>query len=184
LWEIDASGHQYSQGLCSDDYPGEFFIICDNDLLRMNALDGSVVQRYPNLPPGSLRLWAKPFEGARDALVVVNADTVSYYGFGVITDVPEPTGNAQMPTSFVLDQPYPNPFNAELTVPIEVRERGHLRVDVYNSLGQKVATLLDGEVGAGPLLLRWNAWADSSGVYMIRGSFNGQSSAVKAVLLK
>ena len=83
-------------------------------------------------------------------------------GLPVITDVTEPAAAQQLPASFTLHQPHPNPFNAQVTVPIELSRSGHLTVTVVNTLGQSVTTLHDGPASAGPMTLNRLA-ADRAG---------------------
>jgi hypothetical protein len=73
--------------------------------------------------------------------------------------------------SFTLLGSHPNPFNAETAIAFRTDEDIHLRCDIYNILGQKVATLLDGQVSPGRHRVTWwgkdrDGAAVSSGVYL------------------
>jgi len=73
----------------------------------------------------------------------------------------------------VLHQNYPNPFNPETQIQFELPRSEHVRLDIFNMLGQKVATLIDGQKVAGGHTVRWNGRDDSSrrlasGVYVYR----------------
>ena len=57
-------------------------------------------------------------------------------------------GSAQ-PAHFALGQSYPNPFNPAATIPYELTALAHVRLEIFNLLGQPVATLLDGAQAAG-----------------------------------
>ena len=71
------------------------------------------------------------------------------------------------PLQFHLSQNYPNPFNPNTTIRFSLTTRSHVKLAVYNLLGQVVATLVDEEIPAGVHEVPWNA-AGSSGVYFYR----------------
>ena len=69
-----------------------------------------------------------------------------------------------------LGDPFPTPFNAEVTIPFALAEAGPVRLTVYNLMGQQVRVLADSWVAAGAHRVRWDgrtaAGADAaSGVY-------------------
>jgi hypothetical protein len=90
------------------------------------------------------------------------------------------------PKSYVLSvSSYPNPFNPRTTVSYTVPYRGHVSVNVYDTRGAHVATLVDTEKAAGAYSADWNpGGAASSGVYFARIEHNGSTRSKKMVLLK
>ena len=72
------------------------------------------------------------------------------------------------PETFTLEAPYPNPFNPSTTVSFTLPEPNPVRVEVFNTAGQKVDTIVDSMFGAGSHSVVWNAVLMSSGVYFIR----------------
>ncbi|MCY4603999.1 MAG: S8 family serine peptidase [Gemmatimonadetes bacterium] len=69
-----------------------------------------------------------------------------------------------------LGDPFPTPFNAEVTIPFALAEAGPVRLAVYNLMGQQVRVLADGWVEAGAHRVRWDGRTDmgveaASGVY-------------------
>jgi hypothetical protein len=90
---------------------------------------------------------------------------------------------SSVPGVYALLQNYPNPFNPSTVVTYSVPEKAHVKIEVYNLLGQKTATLFDQEQTAGIHSIAWNAGSTvSSGVYFVKmqaGSF----SQVKKMLL-
>jgi predicted secreted protein len=70
-----------------------------------------------------------------------------------------------IPLEFALLSNYPNPFNASTLISYQLPTDGHVRLEVYNISGQKVATLVDGQQEAGYRSVTWDASEVSSGVY-------------------
>lgn len=84
-----------------------------------------------------------------------------------IDDLP---GDA-VPDRYVLDQNYPNPFNPETSIRYQLPQSGPVSLTVFNSLGQTVRTLVQGNKAAGSYTVRWDGRdasgrAVSSGVYL------------------
>jgi hypothetical protein len=77
-------------------------------------------------------------------------------------------GPLEIPTEFLLKQNFPNPFNPSTTVQYSLPVRSHVRLTIYNLVGQIVAELINQEQGAGYHQLVWNAERISSGIYLYR----------------
>jgi len=92
--------------------------------------------------------------------------------------------NDNLPTDFGLTQNYPNPFNPTTTIEFSLPERATVRLDVYNMLGQKVATLAEGDFGAGVHTVTWNAVRNASGIYFYRLNAGAEVITRKMILLK
>ena len=61
-----------------------------------------------------------------------------------------------LPQNPGLDQNYPNPFNPSTSIPLTLSQRTQVRLAVFNVLGQKVRTLVDGTMEAGYHTMKWN----------------------------
>jgi hypothetical protein len=80
----------------------------------------------------------------------------------------------EIPTVFTLSQNYPNPSNPTTTISYAISTRSHVTLSVFNTLGQKVAELLNAEKEAGSYDVTFDAIGLASGVYLYRmqaGSF-------------
>jgi len=77
-----------------------------------------------------------------------------------------------MPARLVLYQNFPNPFNPITRISFALPEPSMVRLSVFNVLGQKVATPVDGELGAGYHSTEWSATQNGaalpSGLYFYR----------------
>ena len=82
-------------------------------------------------------------------------------GIGVSTGVRETT----LPKAFALYQNYPNPFNPTTVIRYDIPLESYVSVKVYNTLGQRVATLVDGAESVGYKSISWNASGVASGMY-------------------
>ena len=93
-----------------------------------------------------------------------------------------------LPQGFALGQNYPNPFNPSTLIPYQIPTAAHVRLEVFNVLGQRVATLVDGERAAGSHTAAWTATdatgrAVGAGVYIYRLSSGGATVSRRMVLI-
>jgi hypothetical protein len=115
--------------------------------------------------------------------------TAAVFSFvpGLVTDVVEEA--SVRPERFALHQNYPNPFNPTTTIAFDLERRGLAQVSVYNLLGQRVATLVQGELPAGRHAVEWDGRADDgravgSGVYVYCLESGARVISRKMVLVK
>ncbi len=92
--------------------------------------------------------------------------------------------NNQIPTEFSLEQNYPNPFNPNTTIRFSIPEQSFVKMEVFNSLGEKISTLVSEELNAGNYKYEWNAEAYPSGIYFYKLSTIDFAQTKKLVLLK
>ena len=97
------------------------------------------------------------------------------------------TGRA-LPERFALGPNYPNPFNPSTIIPYQLAASAAVRLEVFNLLGQHIATLVDGERPAGFHTATWHAVdgvgrAVGAGVYIYRMTVGMESQTGRMVLL-
>jgi hypothetical protein len=85
------------------------------------------------------------------------------------------------PDKFSLHQNYPNPFNPETTIEFELPAASFVNITVYNTLGEKVATIQNGYLQGGYYKRSFNAISLPSGVYFYRLSASGGSENFKEI---
>jgi hypothetical protein len=78
------------------------------------------------------------------------------------------SGDPQGPHTLTLSQNYPNPFNPSTTITYFLPSESRVRLEIFNSLGQSVATLIDDERQRGTYHVIWHATQQPSGLYFCR----------------
>jgi hypothetical protein len=72
------------------------------------------------------------------------------------------------PFSFKLNQNFPNPFNPETSIKFSIPKSGYVDLTIYNLLGQKIRTLVEGYREAGDYTVNFNADELNSGLYIYK----------------
>jgi len=101
----------------------------------------------------------------------------------------EKTQAAVLPKTINLAQNYPNPFNPETLIRFELPKRSFVKVEVYNTLGQTIRTLIAEQKPAGVHIIKWDGKDDqgssvSSGVYFYSLETGDFRQVKKMVLLR
>ena len=116
--------------------------------------------------------------------VGTTTDAAGYFALSLQTLL----GGTALPTDFALGQNYPNPFNPSTIIPYQLPAAGHVRLDVFNVLGQRLTTLVDAERSAGAHTAQWDGTdaagrAMGAGVYIYRLSSGGMTETRRMVLV-
>ena len=96
---------------------------------------------------------------------------------------------AAIPSIFTLHPNYPNPFNAQTTIEFSLPAAGHVHLALYDILGQRVRTLIDGRRLSGLHRIVWDGLNDGgrtagSGVYFCRLKAGNREATRRMLLLK
>ena len=99
---------------------------------------------------------------------------------------PDPS---RLPNSFALQQNYPNPFNSSTSITYSCAKESFVSIEVYNILGQEVATLVSGRTRPGVYSILWNSKDRlgnllPSGVYFYRMISDSYIETRKLVILR
>jgi hypothetical protein len=103
------------------------------------------------------------------------------YGDAVLVSTPE---EPEVPQAAALGRNYPNPFNPSTTIPFELSTSAHVRLEVYDMLGRRVALLIDEPRRAGDHTARFEAENLPSGIYLARMQTGSEVLTQKMILVK
>jgi hypothetical protein len=101
----------------------------------------------------------------------------------IITSIRNPI-DAVTPAKFYLSQNYPNPFNPTTKINYGIPNPGWVKIEIYNSLGQKVSTIIDGYENTGHHSVTFNANHLAAGNYTVTIRYKNQVQVKKMTLLK
>jgi len=127
------------------------------------------------ITPNTTSPFAQPADIAirGSQLVVLSSLSSQVYTYDLddVTGANEPNTAANF--TFALERNYPNPFNNSTRIPFTLNRSGHVSLTVWNMLGQRVATVIDGQLSAGRHEVIWNTNSGqhgyaTSGVYYCR----------------
>ena len=119
----------------------------------------------------------------RGAVAQATTDAAGYFALPL-----KSLGGLARPKAWRLGQNYPNPFNPSTLIPYQVPTAGRVRLELFNVLGQRVATLVDEERPAGVYTVGWDATDAAgrpvgAGVYFYRLSSGGQPPLTRRMVL-
>lgn len=89
-----------------------------------------------------------------------------------------------LPTEFSLSQNYPNPFNPETVIGYALPVTGEVNISIYNAIGEKITTLVDGMKEAGNHQVSFNADNLPSGLYFCRMTAGKFTTTRKMMLMR
>jgi len=92
--------------------------------------------------------------------------------------------SSQIPGEFYLEQNYPNPFNPTTKLSFVISHQSFVTLNVYDLLGNKIATLINEDIPAGNYHLNFNADELTSGVYFYQLKTNNMVQTKKMILIK
>ncbi|MCD6249554.1 MAG: T9SS type A sorting domain-containing protein [candidate division Zixibacteria bacterium] len=138
-------------------------------------------------------LTAGPIIAIPNTSSIIEVSTATFTGcpvvssFGGPADVDDDPYN--LPTEFALGQNYPNPFNPTTMIEFDLPKSSAVRLEIYNITGQKVRTLVSGQLAVGRQSVEWDGRDTSgrrvsSGIYLYRLTAGEFVQTRKMLLLK
>jgi len=89
-----------------------------------------------------------------------------------------------IPKEYSLEQNYPNPFNPSTTIQFSLPKQTVLKINIYNMLGEQLATIAEGTYEAGYHKVTFNAKSLPSGTYIYRLESSEFVQVKKMILIK
>lgn len=84
---------------------------------------------------------------------------------------------------FYLEQNYPNPFNPSTSIAFALAKAGEVKLEIFNALGQRITTLVNGRMPAGQHSATWEARDVPSGIYFYKLEAGGAFSQTRKMVL-
>ncbi|MDO8548628.1 MAG: T9SS type A sorting domain-containing protein [Ignavibacteria bacterium] len=104
------------------------------------------------------------------------------YKLAITTDAKEVSD--QIPSDYKLEQNYPNPFNSTTTIKFALPKESFTKLEIFNSLGEKVSTLVSETFQAGIYEYEWNAEGLPSGIFFYRLTAENYIQVKKLLFMK
>ena len=150
-------------------------------------LDRSDIQYIDDTDARITELWLDSYFGGGETSP--QTQYVYYDNVSVATTEGDLKPVVAQPRAYVLHDNYPNPFNPETTISFLVPQPAPVKIDIYNVMGQQIATLLNSTVETGYHEATWNGTDRSGkrvadGVYFYRMEADGYVQSRKMLLLK
>jgi len=161
-----------------------------NDSLRWEFSVSDTNLHYQfNSSASQLTLSAPDFIGKVELYLTVTDDSAAMAFDTVLVKVNlDPTGieplTTEIPTQYVLNQNFPNPFNPVTRIRFGLPKAGNVTIEIYNILGQKVETILNEFKPAGYHIISYDGSRLSSGIYFYRIQMNEFDQIKKMMLIK
>jgi hypothetical protein len=128
---------------------------------------------------------ATAYDGVYSRTTTTEDAYEGWQGYDVATGIitPEVGVEDETPVAYDLSNA-PDPFNPATTISYSMGKAGNVKLEVFNVLGQKVASLFDGQREAGSYSVRWDASDFANGVYFAVMKTEGFTKTEKMMLIK
>lgn len=94
------------------------------------------------------------------------------------------TVSENTPDKYQLNQNYPNPFNPATNIGFKIKEFGMIKMNIFNSIGEKIEKLVDQNLYPGEYEIQWNAEKYPSGIYFCLLETDDHKEIIKMILIK
>ena len=167
----------------TEDPAGRLWIVEGN---YFGVLEGT---SWFGFPYGEFRARGTPVIDSRGDLWIPSFDGLYRWHQPDLPTAIESSATPSEPRSFRLEQNYPNPFNQTTHIGFTLQQPSSVSLQVFNTHGQLVATLVEGTWPAGTYQAAWDGrdaqgQAVSSGAYIVRLDAAGQQATRKMLLVQ
>jgi photosystem II stability/assembly factor-like uncharacterized protein len=183
-WDT-ASAPGVKQVSCISGAGGEFWATIGSSIAYTNNAGHTWTYSTPGHWGIYAPLNALTFTTAASQLngwAVGDSGLILHYRRSGVTSVSGP--GTLLPSYYALFQNYPNPFNPATIIRYALPGRSHVVLALFNSLGQRVATLVNGDVDAGNHSVKFDGSNLASGVYYYRIQAGNFVQSKKLILLR
>ena len=163
-------------------YQFEHTVIEHKNMAAGNVFESSVEKTPQRTNP--YRITPPPSPNLKSVLHGAEDDSSPRFSLTIAFAENVDEQSVDIPVEFVLRQNYPNPFNPTTIIEYGLPETSTIRIDVFNMLGQRVATLVNGEQTAGYHRIQFDGRRLASGVYFYRLQSGRNVITQKMVLVK
>ena len=180
-----------------NDFDGEKFLI--NFTEAAPGIDWTNSWKYLNIPLSNAIIhWGNPnailnFPITWKKLYLAetndsnkNSGTIYFDDFTAhfIDTKVDDNGKLFVPLHYRLEQNFPNPFNPDTNITFGLPRDSRVKLEVFNTLGERIATLLDNEMTAGCHSVKFNASQLASGIYLYRIDTRDFQTTKRMVVIK
>jgi len=187
-WYDWAVYEQIGQLSLAPDKKGIFFVYPGTGVLYSRDKGESWRELNDGLP--TRNSYHLDFSTINPNMIYLATDN-GFYQFDLLTGVEWQNENfyennqKNCPSSFTFYNNYPNPFNSTTTISLYLNRSGDLTISIYNLLGQEIERLVDHQfTHAGKHDIPWEATCYTSGVFIVKVTFNDRTYIRKALLIK
>lgn len=115
-----------------------------------------------------LRIATRYYWRVRSINISGSSSFSEVWNFKTATSLGVQRNNEGIPTSFALNQNFPNPFNPSTTISFAVAEQSAVTITIYDIMGRSAGTIVDETLQAGFYNIQWRAEYLSAGIYFYR----------------
>ena len=182
-WSVKTMSHDSFS--IDSDQSGHFYF-SKKDSLFLSTDFGNTHQLVTTFPEKITGLYKKPnseilYVLTTDELLIVENGNARTLKTLPVSNESEPTS---LPNDITLFQNYPNPFNPSTVISFQLPVSSSVKLAVFDMLGRKIATLVDGKSPAGLQEVTFNAQGLSSGMYFYRLETSGSTLTKRLTIIK